>query len=106
MDQTIRRILELDAETEVRLEASRTECRRLVDEARARAAALAEAEMHRTRDTVEEFEEQTQTESEQRMAELRAEYDRRADVMSQQFAAQHEALLETLFAETLAEAER
>ena len=44
MDQTIRKILELDAETEERLAASQEECRRLVDEARARAAALAEAE--------------------------------------------------------------
>lgn len=106
MDQTIRRILELDAETEERLAASQEECRRLVDEARARAAALAEAEGRRTRDTIEEFEEQTQAESEQRSAELREKYDRRAEEMTAQFSAQHDALLEALFAETLAEAER
>ena len=56
--------------------------------------------------TIEEFEEQTQTESEQRSAELREKYDRRAEEMTAQFSAQHDALLEALFAETLAEAER
>ena len=106
MDQTIRRILELDAETEERLEASRTECRKLVSDARARAAAMAEAERHRTRDTIEEFEEQTQSDAEARMAELRTQFDSRADLMTQQFSAQYDALLEALFAETLREAER
>ena len=105
MDQTIRRILELDASTEERLQASELECRRTVEEAREKAAALAEAQMHQTRDTIEEYEEQTRSACEEQIAGLRARFDRRGDEMEQQFTAERAALLDTLFQETLREAE-
>lgn len=106
MDQTIRRIMELDAETEERLAASRAECLKIVADARTSAKAIEEAQAHQTRYTIEDYEEQNRGDSEKRADALRADYDRRAEEMTQQFEAQHDALLETLFAETLREAER
>lgn len=106
MDQMIRRIMELDADTEERLRTSELECRRTVEDAQKKAAAFAEAQAHQTRDTIEEYEEQKRTEYEAQSAELRAGFDSRTDAMAKQFAAQHDALLDALFAETLREAER
>lgn len=106
MDQMIRRILELDSATEERLQASRTECSETVEQARRQAAALAQARKHHTRDLVQEFEEQTRLDCEQKIAALRVRYDSRADEMTKQFEAQHDALLDELFEETLREAER
>ncbi|GEM_PF-2394428 len=105
MDQMIRRILELDADTEEQLRASELECRRTVEDAQKKAAALAEAQAHQTRDTIEEYEEQKRADYEAKSAELRAGFDKRADVMETQFNAQHDALLDALFTETLREAE-
>ncbi|HAG14051.1 MAG TPA: hypothetical protein DCG49_09345 [Ruminococcus sp.] len=105
MDQTIRKILELDAATEEKLGAAEQKCRDQLTEARKQAAAIKQAQKHQTRDTIIEMEEQMRTETEQKIAEMRGKYDRRADSMTKQFAAQHDALLETLFQETLREAE-
>ncbi|MBQ8920775.1 MAG: hypothetical protein IJ060_01260 [Oscillospiraceae bacterium] len=105
MDQTIRRILELDAETEQRLEASRLKCGQMRAEAEHRAAAIRQAQAHQTRDTITEFEEQTRESCEQKLAVQRQAFDRQADAISKQFEEQHESLLESLFEETLREAE-
>ncbi|MBQ6040457.1 MAG: hypothetical protein K5705_01950 [Oscillospiraceae bacterium] len=105
MDQTIRKILELDAETEDRLNASRLKCTRMLSDARKQAAAVTQAQKHQTRDTITELEEQTRSECEQKIAELRAGFDRRTEAMTKQFETQHDTLLNTLFEETLREAE-
>ena len=105
MDQTIRKILELDAATEERLSAARLQCRKQVEDARKQAAAMKQAQKHQTRDSITELEEQTRSECEQKIAELRGSFDRRAEQMAEQFEAQHDTLLEALFSETLREAE-
>lgn len=105
MEQTIRQILELDAAAEERLKASELQCRKMVEDARKQAAAIRQAQKHQTRDTILEAEEQARAECEQKTAEMREKYDRRADAMSKRFAQTHDALLETLFQETLREAE-
>lgn len=105
MDQTIRKILELDAATEERLSASRLQCRKQVEDSRKQAAAMKQAQRHQTRDTITEMEEQTRTECEQQIAEMRGSFDRRTEKMSEQFSQQHDALLAALFSDTLHEAE-
>ena len=105
MDQTIRKILELDAATEERLSGVRLQCRRKVQEARQQASAMTQAAKHQTRDTIIEMEEQARSEYEQKMPALRGDFDRRAEEMTAQFAGQHDDLLQTLFDETLREAE-
>lgn len=105
MEQTIRKILELDAAAEERLKRSELECSRKVQDARKQAAAIRQAQKHQTRDTIIEAEEQARAECEKKSAEMREKYDRRADEMSRRFAETHDALLETLFQETLREAE-
>ena len=105
MDQTIRKILELDAATEERLSAARLQCRKQIEDARKQASAMKQAQKHQTRDSITELEEQTRSECEQKIAEMRSGFDRRAEQMAEQFEAQHDALLETLFSETLHEAE-
>ena len=44
MDQTIRKILELDAATEERLSAARLQCRKQVEDARKQASAMKQAQ--------------------------------------------------------------
>ena len=105
MDQTIRKILELDAATEERLSAARLQCRKQVENARKQASAMKQAQKHQTRDSITELEEQIRSECEQKIIKLRSGFDRRAEEMSEQFSAQHDALLDTLFSETLREAE-
>lgn len=105
MEQTIRKILELDAAAEERLRAAELQCQKTVQDARKQAAAIRQAQKHQTRDTIIEAEEQARTECEQKTAEMREKYDRRADEMSKRFAETHDALLKTLFEETLREAE-
>lgn len=105
MDQTIRRILELDASVEDRLRVSELEADRLLKDARKQASAIRQASRHQTRDAIMELEEQLRSESEQKIAAVRGEYDSRSEAVTKQFAAQHDALLETLFAETLRDAE-
>ena len=105
MDQTIRKILELDAATEERLSAARLQCRKQVEDARKQASAMKQAQKHQTRDSITELEEQTRSECEQKIAALRGGFDRRAEEMSARFAEEHDALLEALFSETLHEAE-
>ena len=105
MDQTIRKILELDAQTEERLTASRDACARILENARVQAAAIAQAQKHQTRDTVTELEEQARSECDRRIAELRAGFESRSEAMERQFETQHDQLLDTLFEETLRAAE-
>ena len=105
MDQTIRKILELDAETENRLNASKLKCSEIVENARSQAAAIAQAQKHQTRDTVTELEEQARTECERKIAELRSGFEAQTEAMERQFRTQHDALLNTLFDETLRAAE-
>lgn len=105
MDQTIRKILELDAATEERLSTARLQCRKQIEDARKQASAMKQAQKHQTRDSITELEEQTRSECEQKIAALRGGFDRRAEEMSAQFAKEHDALLEALFSETLHEAE-
>jgi len=106
VDQTIRQILELDAATEQRLQASELVCEQKRREAEERAEAIRQAQEHQTRDTIIEFEEQTRSECERKLAEQRQTFEKQADAISRQFEEQHEALLDSLFAETLLEAER
>ena len=105
MDQTIRKILELDAETETRLNAAKQKCSRMLEDARAQADAIAQAQKHQTRDTITEIEEQTRNECERKIAELRAGFESQSEAMERQFNTQHDALLNTLFEETLRAAE-
>lgn len=105
MDQTIRKILELDAATEERLSASALQCRQQIEAAHAKAAAISQAQQHQTRDAIVELEEQARSDYEQKIAELRGGFDRRAESMTKEFEAQHDTLLQTLFEETLREAE-
>ena len=106
MDQTIKQILELDAATEQRLQVSRTVCEQKRRKAAAQADAIRQAQQHQTRDTIIEFEEQTRTAFEQKLAGQQQTFEKQADAISKQFEEQHESLLESLFAETLREAER
>ena len=105
MDQTIRKILELDAETETRLSASKQKCSKIVEDARKQAAAIAQASKHQTRDTITELEEQTRNDCERKIAELRAGFETQSEAMERQFRTQHDTLLDTLFDETLRAAE-
>lgn len=105
MDQTIRKILELDAATEESLSASARKCQQKIEDARKKAAAIRQAQRHQTRDAIIELEEQVRQESEQKISELRLEYDRRAEAMTKDFESDRAALLEALFADTLQEAE-
>ena len=105
MDQTIRRILELDAATEERLEASRRLCSERLEEARRQAAAIEQAQSVQTRDTVTEIEEQERRSCEEKTDRLREGFDSRAEAMTKHFEAQHDALLDALFADTLKDAE-
>ncbi|MBR3419792.1 MAG: hypothetical protein IKG82_13980 [Oscillospiraceae bacterium] len=105
MDQTIRKIMELDAETENRLNASKQKCAQIVEDARKQAAAIAQAQKHQTRDTITELEEQARTECERKIAELRAGFESQSEAMERHFNTQHDALLNTLFDETLRAAE-
>ncbi|MBR6107149.1 MAG: hypothetical protein IKQ39_03990 [Oscillospiraceae bacterium] len=106
MDQTIRQILELDAATEQRLRASQAACEQKRLDAAAQADAIRQAQEHQTRDTIIEFEEQARASCEQKLTEQRQTFDKQADALSKQFEEQHETLLESLYAETLLEAER
>ncbi len=105
MDQTIRKILELDSETEQRLQESRQKCEEIRAGAERQAAAIRQAQAHQTRDTITDFEEQTRENCEQKLAVQRQAFDRQADAISKQFEEQHESLLHSLFEETLREAE-
>lgn len=105
MDQTIREIVRLDAAVKERLSAAEAACRKQVSDARAKAAAVTEATEHQTRDAIVEYEEAAREQCEQKLAELRAEFDRRGDQLSEQFERRRAELLDTLFQETLHEAE-
>ncbi len=105
MDQTIVEIVKLDAEIDARLTASEAACRKTVEEARAKAAAVTEASEHQVRDAIVEYEEQAKDACEQKLAALRADFDRKGDAIAKQFIAQHDTLLEELFRETLRAAE-
>lgn len=105
MDQTILKILELDAATEERLSASRLQCEKKIADARQQAAAMKQAQRHQTRDSIIELEEQKRSECEQKIEALRGNYDRRTEAMAAQFRAQHDALLDALFEATINEAE-
>lgn len=106
MDQTIRKILELDTATEQRLKASELQCSKKIADAKQQAAAMKQAQKIQTRDSITELEEQARSEWEQKIAALRTDFDSRADAMSAHFAAQHDALLRALFDETLQAAEQ
>ena len=106
MDQTIRKIIELDAETETKLQASKLACRNRIKDARKQASAIKQAQSHQTRDTISEFEEQTRAEYEEQVAQMQQRFDREADALSEQFEVQHQTLLESLFRETLSAAEQ
>ena len=105
MDQTIRKILELDAATEDRLNAAQLKCSRMIEDARKQAAAIAQAQKYQTRDTITEIEEQTRSECEKKIAELQSGFDRQSEALTTQFETQHDTLLNTLFDETLRAAE-
>lgn len=105
MDQTILKILELDAATEERLSASKLQCEQKIAAARKQAAAMRQAQRHQTRDSIFEVEEQSRAECEQKIAELRGGFDRRTETMAAEFDARHDALLNALFEDTLHEAE-
>lgn len=105
MDQTIREIIQLDASVEERLAAARLACEQQLTAAREQASAIAEASERQIRDTVLEYEEQAREACETRLAELRADFDRKGDAMTRQFDTQRSELLEALFRDTLAEAE-
>jgi len=106
VDQTIKQILELDAATEQRLRASQLVCEQKRQNAIEQAEAIRQAQAHQTRDTIFEFEEQTRAECERKLAEQQLVFDRQADAITKQFEGHHEALLESLYEETLREAER
>ena len=106
MDQTIRKILELDTATEERLKASELQCSKRIADAKKQAAAMKQAQKIQTRDGITELEEQARSEWEQKIGALRADFDRRTDAVSEHFASQHDALLRCLFDETLQAAEQ
>ena len=105
MDQTILKILGLDAATEERLSASKLQCEAMISDARRQAAAIKQAQRHQTRDSIIELEEQKRSECEQKIEALRGGFDRRTEAMAAQFDAQHDTLLQALFEATLNEAE-
>lgn len=105
MDQTIREIVQLDAKVEERLTAAQAQYEQQISEARARCAAITEASERQIRDTVVEYEEQAREACEAKLAELRADFDRKGDAMTKQFETQRAELLEVLFRDTLADAE-
>lgn len=105
MDQTINQILALDAETEERLQMSKTLCAQIIDDAHKKAAAIEQAQTHQTRDLIGEFEEQTRAAYEEKLAKLRAETDSTLESIREYFEARQDALLEALFQDTLRAAE-
>jgi len=105
LDQTILEILRLDAEIDAKLTAADADRRKQLSEARRQAAGVAEASRHQVRDAITEYEEQAREDCEQKLSKLRAGFEQQGDAVEQQFVAQHDTLLETLFRETLREAE-
>ncbi|MCQ2416342.1 MAG: hypothetical protein MJ071_00845 [Oscillospiraceae bacterium] len=105
MDQTIRKILELDAAAEERLTAANLECKNRIQTARQQAEAIRQAQKHQTNDTIFEAEETARREFEKQAADMRVEYDLLAKSIREQYEAQHDQLIETLFKDTLREAE-
>lgn len=105
MDQTIVEILRLDAEIDAKLKAAKADRKKQLSDARRQAAAVAEASRHQVHDAVVEYEEQAREECEQKIAKLRAGFDKQGDAVEEQFVARHDDLLDSLFHETLKEAE-
>lgn len=105
MDQTILEILQLDAEIDAKLTAADAERKKQLSDARRQASAVKEASRHQVRDTIVEYEEQAKEECEQKLAKLRAGFDKQGDAVEEQFVARHDDLLDSLFRETLKEAE-
>ena len=105
MDQTINRILALDADTEERLRASELICGEILAKAREQAAAIEQAQTHQTRTLISDFEEQKRTECEERLAKQQAESEAELSHISEYFEAKQEELLRTLLQETLRAAE-
>ncbi len=104
MDDTIRKILELDAQVDARLRAGTLKCREKLELAKEQSEALAQAQEHGTRDAIDEYEQHTREEFEEKTKALREEFDATAAKLQHLFEDRHDELLEQLFQDTLREA--
>lgn len=102
MDDTIKLLLETDANAEIKRQAAITECEQRLENARQQAAAQGEARTHHTKDLIFEIEENERTAYEEKYRTLLADYEAQTAALSQQFDAQHEDLLQRLMRQVLA----
>lgn len=106
MDNTIKRLLETDANAENIRQAAIAESEQILENARQQAAAQSEARTHHTKDLIFEIEESERTAYEEKYRALMADYEKQTATLSQRFDAQHEELLMHLMQQVLAGAEQ
>ncbi len=106
MDDTIKLLLETDANAESKRQAAIAESKQLLENARQQAAAQSEARTHHTKDLIFEIEETERTAYEEKYHALMADYEKQTAALSQQFDARHEELLKQLMRKVLAGAEQ
>ena len=105
MDNTIRMILELDAAAEARLQEATAQCKDTIENAKQKAAALAEAREHQTADEIYEIEEKERIAAESEINALQADYEKQSSALEQQFTNGRADLISALVNEIFAEAE-
>lgn len=106
MDDTIRLLLETDADAEVRRAAAKEECAKCIADAKATAAARNEALAHHTRDLIYEIEEAEKEAFEQKYHVLSQDYEQQSAAMHEQFEGHCEPLLDMLTQQVLRRAEQ
>lgn len=106
MDDTIRLLLETDADAEVRRAAAKEECAKCIADAKATAAARNQARAHHTKDLIYDIEEAEREAFEQQYQALSEDYERQSAAMSEQFEGHREPLLDTLMQQVLRRAEQ
>ncbi len=106
MDNTIKLLLETDANAENSRQAAITESEKILNDARQQAAAQSEARTHHTKDLIFEIEETERTAYEEKYHTLLADYEAQTAALSKQFDERHEALLQRLMQQVLAGAEQ
>lgn len=105
MDDTIRLLLETDANAENKRSAAAAEGQQLIQDAKQAAAAHSEAMSHHTKDLIFEIEETERTEYEKKYRALLAEYESKTAELTHRFDEQHEVLLADLMEKVLKRAE-
>lgn len=106
MDDTIKLLLETDANAESIRQTAIAESEQILENARQQAAAQSEARTHHTKDLIFEIEESERTAYEEKYRALMVDYEKQTATLSQRFDAKHEELLMQLMQQVLAGAEQ